>query len=92
MYKMFFLIVLSPYLFLNTRFSHWQLKLKKKSKYDISDGEEDELEIQGGSQFLGNDDFEDEVQLDEEDEDEIENESKHSFLFSLSISCYVQVL
>lgn len=50
------------------------------------------MEIQGGSQFLGNDDFEDEVQLDEEDEDEIENESKHSFLFNLSISCYVQVL
>lgn len=54
-----------------------QLKLKKKRKYDLSDGEEDELEIRGGSQFLGDDDFEDEVKLDEdEDVDEIENRKK----------------
>ncbi|XP_047971513.1 nucleolar protein 14 isoform X2 [Salvia hispanica] len=36
-----------------------QLKLKKKSKFNLSDGEEDNFEIQGGGYFPGRDDFED---------------------------------
>ncbi|XP_042023391.1 nucleolar protein 14-like isoform X2 [Salvia splendens] len=36
-----------------------QLKLKKKSKFNLSDGEEDDFEIQGGGYFPGRDDFED---------------------------------
>ncbi|KAL1556594.1 nucleolar protein 14-like isoform X2 [Salvia divinorum] len=36
-----------------------QLKLKKKSKFNLSDGEEDDFEIQGGGYFPERDDFED---------------------------------
>ena len=52
-------------------FSHqWQLKLSKKSKYNLSDGEEDELEIQGGL-FPEKDDFDDEIPFDgDEDVDD----------------------
>lgn len=46
-----------------------QLKLKKKSKYNLSDGEEDDLEISGLGSFLGRDDFEDEVQFDDDEEE-----------------------
>ncbi|KAL3511019.1 hypothetical protein ACH5RR_030420 [Cinchona calisaya] len=45
-----------------------QLKLSKKSKYNLSDGEEDELEIQAGL-FPEKDDFEDEIPFDEDEED-----------------------
>lgn len=42
--------------------------MNKKSKYNLSDGEEDELEIQGGL-FPERDDFEDELPFDEDDDD-----------------------
>ncbi|XP_027096915.1 uncharacterized protein [Coffea arabica] len=44
-----------------------QLKLSKKSKYNLSDGEEDELEIQGGL-FPEKDDFDDEIPFDEDED------------------------
>ncbi|KAK6116411.1 hypothetical protein DH2020_049873 [Rehmannia glutinosa] len=44
-----------------------QLKLKKKSKYNLSDGEEDDLEFQDNGYFPVRDDFEDEVPLDEDE-------------------------
>ncbi|KAK4423666.1 Nucleolar protein 14 [Sesamum alatum] len=47
-----------------------QLKLKKKSKYNLSDGEEDEFEIQDGGYFPERDDFEDEEPLDEDEADQ----------------------
>ncbi|KAK4399870.1 hypothetical protein Sango_1093100 [Sesamum angolense] len=47
-----------------------QLKLKKKSKYNLSDGEEDEFEIQDSGYFLERDDFEDEEPLDEDEADQ----------------------
>ncbi|KAL0372531.1 UNVERIFIED_CONTAM: hypothetical protein Scaly_0934700 [Sesamum calycinum] len=47
-----------------------QLKLKKKSKYNLSDGEEDEFEIQDSGYFPERDDFEDEEPLDEDEADQ----------------------
>ncbi|GER40586.1 hypothetical protein STAS_17260 [Striga asiatica] len=44
-----------------------QLTLKKKSKYNLSDGEEDDFEIPDGGYFPERDDFEDDVPLDEDD-------------------------
>ena len=52
------------------------MKLGKKSKYNLSDGEEDEYEIQDGSGYPERDDFEDEVPFDEEDGEATEAESK----------------
>lgn len=46
-----------------------QLKLKKKSKYNLSDGEEDEFEIEGVPSFSERDDFEDEIVPDDDDDD-----------------------
>ncbi|GFZ00239.1 hypothetical protein Acr_13g0016380 [Actinidia rufa] len=47
-----------------------QLKLNKKSKYNLSDGEEDEFKIEDGMSLQGRDDFEDEVPFDDEDDAE----------------------
>ncbi|KAL2233489.1 UNVERIFIED_CONTAM: Nucleolar protein 14 [Sesamum indicum] len=47
-----------------------QLKLKKKSKYNLSDGEEDEFEIQDSGYFPERDDFDDEEPLDEDEADQ----------------------
>ncbi|KAL3644602.1 hypothetical protein CASFOL_009782 [Castilleja foliolosa] len=45
-----------------------QLKLKKESKYNLSDGEEDDFEYQGNGYFPeGRDDFEEDVPLDEDE-------------------------
>ncbi|KAG5553621.1 hypothetical protein RHGRI_011495 [Rhododendron griersonianum] len=53
-----------------------QLKLNKKSKYNLSDGEEDEIDYQNGLQ--GRDDFEDEVPFDEEDVAAPDTETRES--------------
>lgn len=45
-----------------------QLKISKKSKYNLSDGDEDELDISGFGALSGRDDFEDEI-LPDDDED-----------------------
>ncbi|KAM7487525.1 hypothetical protein LguiB_025009 [Lonicera macranthoides] len=59
-----------------------QLKVSKKSKYNLSDGEEDELET--GS-FPEKDDFEDEVPFDDEDDEEAtENGKRADILKQLS--------
>lgn len=44
------------------------MKISKKSKYNLSDGEEDELDISGFGALSGRDDFEDEM-LPDDDED-----------------------
>lgn len=49
------------------------MKLSKKSKYHLSDGEEDEDDF-GGVDALGRDDFEDEMLGD--DDDDAETDSK----------------
>ncbi|KAF7124640.1 hypothetical protein RHSIM_Rhsim12G0073500 [Rhododendron simsii] len=60
-----------------------QLKLNKKSKYNLSDGEEDEFDNQNGLQ--GRDDFEDEVPFDEEDDvEDPDTEKKSSILKQLN--------
>lgn len=43
-----------------------QLKLNKKSKYNLSDGEEDDHEYEAGA-LMGRDDFEDEMLPDDDD-------------------------
>ncbi|XP_030449265.1 uncharacterized protein LOC115671769 isoform X1 [Syzygium oleosum] len=44
----------------------YKLKLNKKSKYNLSDGEEDDHEYEAGA-FMGRDDFEDEMLPDDDD-------------------------
>ncbi|KAL3830598.1 hypothetical protein ACJIZ3_019400 [Penstemon smallii] len=51
-----------------------QLKLKKKSKYNLSDGEDDDFDNEDGY-FAGRDDFDDEGPLDE---DELDASDKNS--------------
>ena len=55
------------------------MKLKKKSKYNLSDGEEDEFEIKGVSSFSERDDFEDEI-LPDDDGDGPEGDGIESML------------
>ncbi|KAL0408763.1 UNVERIFIED_CONTAM: Nucleolar protein 14 [Sesamum radiatum] len=57
-----------------------QLKLKKKSKYNLSDGEEDEFEIQDSGYFPERDDFEDEEPLDEDEADHLVGSDKKMML------------
>ncbi|XP_030511783.1 nucleolar protein 14 isoform X2 [Rhodamnia argentea] len=45
----------------------YKLKLNKKSKYNLSDGEEDDHEYEAGA-FMGRDDFEDEMLPDDDDD------------------------
>ncbi|XP_047310640.1 nucleolar protein 14 [Impatiens glandulifera] len=54
----------------------YQIKLKKKSQYNLSDGEEDEFGIEGFGSFSGKDDFEEEVTF--EDEETIETKRKRA--------------
>lgn len=59
------------------------MKLSKKNKYNLSDEEEDELDISGFGSFSGRDDFEDErLSGDEDDDDEGENKSMCCFIFA----------
>lgn len=61
------------------------MKLSKKSKYNLSDGEEDELEIQGGL-FPEKDDFDDEILFDDdEDDSRSATGSKYIILSSLQM-------
>ncbi|KAF6158497.1 hypothetical protein GIB67_040011 [Kingdonia uniflora] len=55
-----------------------QLKVDKKSKYNLSDGEEDEGVIYGGGSFVEKDDYEDDLSAD----DEAENNKNDIFLVS----------
>ncbi|CAI9260120.1 unnamed protein product [Lactuca saligna] len=61
-----------------------RVKLSKKSKYNLSDGEEDEFEIQDDRLYPERDDFEDEVPFDEEDGDATEAEKRSLILKQLS--------
>ncbi|KAL3501525.1 hypothetical protein ACH5RR_035974 [Cinchona calisaya] len=54
-----------------------QMKLSKKSKYNLSDGEEDDLEIQDDF-FPEKDDFDDEVPIDGDDDDSTTARGKKS--------------
>lgn len=54
------------------------MKLGKKSKYNLSDGEEDDLDIQGVGSFSERDDFEDEI-LPEDDDDAEATESESMY-------------
>ncbi|KAL3636188.1 hypothetical protein CASFOL_020735 [Castilleja foliolosa] len=47
-----------------------QLKVKKESKYNLSDGEEDEFGYQDNGDFPERDDFEEDVPLDEDEADQ----------------------
>ncbi|KAJ0037583.1 hypothetical protein Pint_23461 [Pistacia integerrima] len=53
-----------------------QLKLSKKNKYNLSDEEEDELEISGFGPFSERDDFEDEMISDDDNDDDGDGENK----------------
>ncbi|RAL38320.1 hypothetical protein DM860_002298 [Cuscuta australis] len=52
-----------------------RLNLKKKSKYNLSDGEDEELD---GSFFQGRDDFQDEVPFDDDEDDRVDTSGKRS--------------
>lgn len=47
-----------------------------KSRFNLSDEEDDEYEDQDGGLYPGRDDFEDDVPFNEEDAEEAEAESK----------------
>ncbi|GMH26188.1 hypothetical protein Nepgr_028031 [Nepenthes gracilis] len=47
-----------------------QMKFKKKNKYNLSDGEEDEFEVHDGGSFPERDDFDEEVIPDDDDVDQ----------------------
>ena len=55
------------------------MKLSKKSRYNLSDGEDDEFETQDGSFYPERDDFEDEVPFDDQDGDANEAQSKFAY-------------
>ncbi|KAJ0914219.1 putative nucleolar protein [Helianthus annuus] len=62
-----------------------RVKHSKKSRYNLSDGEEDEYEDQeGGGLYAERDDFDDEVPLDEEDEEAAEAQKRSVILKQLS--------
>lgn len=61
-----------------------RVKLGKKSRYNLSDGEDDEFEIQDGSLYPERDDFEDEVPFDDEDGEATEAEKRSVILKQLS--------
>ncbi|KAF6163850.1 hypothetical protein GIB67_024705 [Kingdonia uniflora] len=60
-----------------------QLKVDKKSKYNLSDGEEDEGAIYGGGPFLEKDDYEDDLSADNEAENN-KNDKKSSSLIEVN--------
>lgn len=53
----------------------FQSKLSKKSKFDLSDGEEEDF-----SAITRRDDFEDEMPLDDEDDDVVVNETESMYM------------
>ncbi|XP_076917680.1 uncharacterized protein LOC143577842 [Bidens hawaiensis] len=61
-----------------------RVKLSKKSKYNLSDGEEDEYEDQEGGLYPERDDFDDEIPVDEEDEEAAEAHKRSVILKQLS--------
>lgn len=65
--------------------SNCQLKMKKKSKYNLSDGE-DELDFQGSGSFPERDDFEDELLFDEDENGEAAGSASkcafHDYMFA----------
>ncbi|KAI7748626.1 hypothetical protein M8C21_012426 [Ambrosia artemisiifolia] len=61
-----------------------RVKLSKKSRYNLSDGEEDEYEDQEGGLYPERDDFDDEVPFDEEDQEAAEAEKRSVILKQLS--------
>ncbi|KAK9076477.1 hypothetical protein SSX86_004811 [Deinandra increscens subsp. villosa] len=61
-----------------------RVKLSKKSKFNLSDGEEDEYDNQGDGLYPERDDFDDEVPLDEEDVEAAEAEKRSVILKQLS--------
>lgn len=63
--------------------------MNKKSKYNLSDGEEDELET--GS-FPEKDDFEDEVPFDDEDDEEATENGSMSAFQTIFFSYDIQFL
>lgn len=63
------------------------MKLSKKGKYNLSDGEEEDFEIQGLGAFSDRDDFEDELLPDDDDYDGEATKSMYGIL-----CCHVNIL
>ncbi|KAL4556610.1 hypothetical protein LXL04_039268 [Taraxacum kok-saghyz] len=61
-----------------------RMKLSKKSRYNLSDGEDDEFETQDFSLYPERDDFEDEVPFDDQDGDANEAQKRSVILKQLS--------
>jgi hypothetical protein len=62
------------------------LKVNKKSKYNLSDGEEEDFEFHGLGALSERDDFEDEMLPDDDDHDGEALESDINLYVSLSLS------
>ncbi|XP_059648722.1 uncharacterized protein LOC132294765 [Cornus florida] len=62
----------------------YRLKVSKKSKYNLSDGEEDEFELGGLGSFPERDDFEDEVPLHDDDDAEAADDRSSAVLKQLN--------
>lgn len=61
--------------------------MNKKSKFNLSDGEEDDFEIEDNANFLGRDDYEDEDPFNEDDaRRSFGSESKYLFFLSRVVS------
>ncbi|KAK2983887.1 hypothetical protein RJ640_008046 [Escallonia rubra] len=69
-----------------------QLKMSKKSKYNLSDGEEDELEIEGLGSFPERDDFEDDVPFEDYDDREATETEITNHLFCTERSAILKQL
>lgn len=55
------------------------MKLSKKSKYNLSDGEEEDFEIQGFGPFSDQDDFEDGMLSDDDKVDAEADETRSAY-------------
>lgn len=65
-----------------------QLKLKRARKYDLSDGEEDDIEVHQTQTLSERDDFEEEIPLDDDDKGVfvgIENIESHKATSNLDL-------
>ncbi|KAK2996691.1 hypothetical protein RJ639_026260, partial [Escallonia herrerae] len=69
-----------------------QLKMSKKSKYNLSDGEEDELEVEGLGSFPERDDFEDDVPFEDYDDREATETEITNYLFCTERSAILKQL
>lgn len=65
-----------------------QSKLSKKRKYNLSDGEEDEFDMQGFGPFPEKDDFDEEILLEDDGDDAEAAENDKNSIISKQVNAY----